>query len=230
MNINKISKKAAQASLIILAKVASFFKVSYIVGSHMAFFSATSVMMPLCGAFGGLRLSVAIVTFGLLSKFAMGSGLLSFKYLAYHIPGLFAALYFASPSLMIRIILPLVCMGLFVIHPVGGQAWAYTLFWLIPVGVNLITIRSFFAQALASTLVAHAVGSVIWLYAQPMTPAIWLGLIPVVIAERLCNAAGATVLHSLFIVVTQKYSMWQGKSHDQTFGLHNGWQSPVGAP
>jgi hypothetical protein len=50
--------------------------------------------------------------------------------------------------------------------------------------------KSLFLQSLASTFIAHAVGSVIWVYANPMTPQMWTGLIPVVFVERMVIAAG----------------------------------------
>src|SRR2546430_1999084 len=52
-----------------------------------------------------------------------------------------------------------------------------------------------FLQALGSAFIAHAVGSVIWLYTVGMTPAAWLGLIPVVFVERMLCAAGMTVAY-----------------------------------
>ena len=81
------------------------------------------------------------------------------------------------------------------LHPVGGQAWLYSMLWVIPVAMYLMGSTYLFAQSLSATFVAHAVGSVLWLYAVPMTPQIWLGLIPVVLLERLAIAGGMTVLH-----------------------------------
>ncbi len=45
-------------------------------------------------------------------------------------------------------------------------------------------------HALASTFIAHAVGSVIWLYTVPMVASAWLALIPIVACERLLYTAG----------------------------------------
>jgi hypothetical protein len=86
-------------------------------------------------------------------------------------------------------------MALFIIHPVGLLASAYSLYWLIPVGCYFIARTSIFSAALASTFIAHAVGSVMWLYLQPTTAQYWLTLIPVVAAERLIFASAATVLY-----------------------------------
>lgn len=86
-------------------------------------------------------------------------------------------------------------MGAFIVHPVGGAAWAYSLYWLIPVALYMIRKESLFLTALGSTFTAHAVGSVIWIYANPMTPQTWLALIPVVFIERLVFASGMVVAY-----------------------------------
>lgn len=230
MKKNIISKKTCVSLFAILAQGAKFFKMSLIVGSHMAFFSASSIIIPLCGIFGGFFTSFAVFALGLSYKLLLSTSAFSFKYLAYHIPGLFAALYLASGSLWIRAFVPLVCMIAFIAHPVGGAAWVYSLYWLVPVVICVLKKQHFFLSALGSTLVAHAVGSVIWIYADPMTSATWLGLIPVVFVERMVYAIGMVAVYRLICVIMKKYSVWWGGVHGQTFGLHNGWQSPVGTP
>ena len=80
-----------------------------------------------------------------------------------------------------QILVPVLCMALFGLHPVGSQAFAYTLYWLIPVTLYIMSslvnvlprfqqFTPIFLQALSSTFIAHAVGSVIWLYTVGMTP------------------------------------------------------------
>jgi hypothetical protein len=44
--------------------------------------------------------------------------------------------------------------------------------------------KNLFLNSLGATFTSHAVGSVIYLYAFGLTPAIWLSLIPVVFLER----------------------------------------------
>lgn len=177
-----------------LVKVSSFLKVSFIVGSWAAFFSATSIATPLVGAFTGIGGTIVVFALSMIVRLLI-SGTMPFIFLAYHIPGLCASAYFASSSVAIRMGIPLLSMALFIAHPVGGQAWAYTLYWLIPVALYFIRKDSLFITALGSTFTAHAVGSVIWLYANPMTPGAWLALIPVVLVERLIFASGMVVLY-----------------------------------
>ena len=86
-------------------------------------------------------------------------------------------------------------MVAFIAHPVGAQAWVYSLYWLIPVVLYFLRKESLFLTALGSTFTAHAVGSVIWIYANPMTPQAWLVLIPVVFIERFVFASGMVVAY-----------------------------------
>lgn len=98
----------------------------------------------------------------------------------------------------INAFLPAICMAIFMLHPTAHGAWPYALYWLIPIviyasnhtGNNLLI-------ALQSTFVAHAVGSIMWLFLVPMTPAQWLALIPVVALERLSIAVIAAGLFTL---------------------------------
>lgn len=125
-------------------------------------------------------------------------------------PMLFAAYYFAKGKNPLGIGLPLVCMGLFVMHPVGGQAWVYSLYWLIPV-IAVFLPQRLFLRSLGATFTAHAVGSVVWLYAFQTTPAFWVALIPVVAFERLMFASGITVsyatLNTLLAKVESRFEL-----------------------
>lgn len=123
------------------------------------------------------------------------------------VPTLCAAQYWRSGAL-VRLWLPLLCMALFAVHPVGGQAWVYSLYWLIPVAIYLSSSRSFFMHALACTFVQHAVGSVFYLYCLPSAPALWYGLLPVVALERLVSASGMV---SVAWVVQRCARMYQGR-------------------
>ena len=114
-----------------------------------------------------------------------------------YLPTLCAAWYWNMPNKIMRLFLPIVCMVAFMFHPIGGQAWVYALYWLIPITIYFLPYQSFFAQALAATFIQHAVGSVIWLYFVSSTPALWYSLLPVVIVERLVFASGMAVVVKL---------------------------------
>ena len=115
----------------------------------------------------------------------------------FYFPTLAAALFWSSTYQALLAFVSLGCMALFWLHPVGWQAFPYALYWCIPVIVWLFNKKSSFATALGSTFVAHALGSVIFLYAMPLEPAYWLALIPVVALERLGAVGLMLILHAL---------------------------------
>lgn len=192
MNIMKNSFKAASYAAIF--KLSGLLKVSFLVGSQMIWFSGVNAILPLSGAFGG------VFGAGLVFLMRQLIHLICFKtvslsFLALCIPGFCASLYFASRHIAIRLLLPIACMALFVAHPVGAQAFVYSLYWLIPVVLYFIPQQSLFFTALGSTFVAHAVGSVIWCYTVPMTPGMWMALMPIVMLERILFALGMVVAY-----------------------------------
>lgn len=180
----------------VLAKLSTLLKVSFVVGSYTAFFSLSNCLVPLMGAYTNLSAVISFGLLGMIIRYVMGS-LAFFKIAAFYVPGIFAGLAWITAYRSIQLFVPALCMVLFIAHPVGGAAWMYTLYWLIPMAIYMSNRQSIFAQALASTLVAHAVGATIWLYADPLNPTIWLGLIPVVAYERLLFALGMTIAHAV---------------------------------
>ncbi len=179
--------------------VASFCKVSFIVGSHNIFFSGVNAVYPLLGLWGG-SVSVVAMIVRFVARYAIGASF-SLASLAFIIPGIFVSLYMTYNHWAIRLLVPVVSMILFIAHPVGFYAAPYALFWLVPIGIYLFGLQSLSARLLASTFVGHAVGSVIWLYTVPMAASAWLALIPVVCAERVIFAATAFVLHAVVMSV-----------------------------
>ncbi len=206
-------------SFSILLLVASFFKVSFIFGSKMAFFSGVEILSPLSGALGGMSFAIPLL---LCRSFV--NQVNPFLFLIRHIPGLFGAWYWASHSPIVRLFTPLACMALFLVHPVGAQAYAYSFFWVIPVMLYMLNFQGAFAQALGSTFVVHAVGSIIWLYTVPMTAIQWWSLIPVVIIERLVFAGIQTGVFQLYkqgIILLNQYNLYHTirKQLVRTFSL-----------
>lgn len=183
-----------------IAKISSFIKVSLILGSYTAYFSAINMVMPVAGAWCGLTGSTMVAIIGFLIRFISCGFVLPLHILAYHIPGLFGAYYFATRSGLIRLAVPLLCMGLFLLHPVGLQSWGYAMYWWIPVIMYAIDKKSLWFDALGSTFVVHAVGSVIWIYTVESTASMWLTLIPIVALER--------ILFTLGIVIFQRSLVW----------------------
>jgi hypothetical protein len=211
---NLLSPNQNALASLILFKLSSCAKISIILGSNLAFFSATSIMMPLSGAFAGIQGAFAASAAILILKIITSKALFSAHFLAFYIPGFFASLYWATPSRWLRAIPALIAIPLFIAHPIGSQAALYSLFWLIPVATLLFFNQSLFARALGSTVTAHAVGSVIWLYTIPMAPDQWLMLIPVVIVERLLFASGMVIAYKVCAYLLSLSSFRSGRPFD----------------
>lgn len=196
-------------AITIAAKCASWFGINYVMGSSVclfgtsvwAFFSASSMIKPLSGAFGGPLAAVFSCALGLsISVFVKHT--ICWEIFALHIPGLCAALYWTGNSILsrsINAIVPIICMALFIAHPVGSHAFVYSLWWCIPVLFSFYAHKSVLLRAVGSTAVAHAVGSVMWLYlVNPMTPSAWIALIPVSLAERLIFSCGMVCAYYVY--------------------------------
>lgn len=181
----------------LISRLAALFKVSFMVGSYAVFFSAANCVGPLAGAFCGMGGSTMLFGLAIFARMVFYGGLLPLSYLAHFIPGLCAGYYWASRSATVRLLIPMLCMALFLVHPVGGAAWLYTVYWLIPIALYVLNSDHLFLTALGSTFTAHAVGSVIWLYTVPMNAGVWLALIPEVLIERLLFATGMVMMHKL---------------------------------
>jgi len=177
-------------------KIASFWKFSFIYGASRAMFSGATATVPLVGLFGGGIVSLIIFMLLLMSRYAL-FGVSSLHILAFYLPGLFSALYFSCGNRLVRLIVPILCMILFIFHPVGGQAFVYSFFWLIPIVIYFSRSKQIFLNALASTFIAHAVGSVIWIYTVPMSVYAWYALIPIVCIERLAISSAIVILYKI---------------------------------
>lgn len=182
------------ASYAAIFKFSQLIKVSFLFGSQAIWFSGINSVLPLSGAFGGsLGASLVFVVRQLLHFFFFRT--ISLKFLVFGIPGFFASLYWSTNHIAVRLLLPLACMILFIVHPIGGQAFFYSFYWLIPVVLYFFPKKSLFLTALGSTFIAHAVGSVIWCYTVPMTATMWIALMPIVALERILFALGMVAAH-----------------------------------
>lgn len=94
--------------------------------------------------------------------------------------------------------LPLLAMMLFCAHPVGCQVFYYSWYWFIPMAVYIFAQDTLVSRALGASFIAHAVGSVVWLYTGNIPAQVWTALMPLVIVERLIIAAGMVGFVYLF--------------------------------
>jgi hypothetical protein len=188
-----MNKKISFLVSFLIISCARFIPFNYMVGSlnySMAgsFFSVSTIAAVFIGKYSSWwSLLLFFVTFKKLtfSKFIY--------FASNRIPLLGAACSYSKPNIIISVMFPLVCMFLFIIHPVGFLAWPYATYWLIPVILFLSKKENLFSRALASVFVAHAIGSVIWIYTHDMSATTWLALIPVVAYERIVMASTITV-------------------------------------
>jgi len=165
----------------ILGLLAFQIVVSPIIGSGQNF-----TLFEFLGPIGGMFLGPI---FGAVSVFFVRV----FNIIAFHqkldiltiirfLPAMLAAVYFGLKTKKTAIIFP-ICIALFLLNPIGRQAWAYSLIWLIPFMATFFK-KKLILNSLGATFTAHAVGSVIFLYAFGLTPAVWVSLIPIVLIER----------------------------------------------
>lgn len=167
--------------------LAHLIPISYIVGSYASFFSLTTIVAVLVGKYSFL--------WNILLFFTMCKKITFFELLYCVIkrtPLFFAAWTYKTSSMIVSVLIPLVCVFLFIMHPIGFVAWPYAMYWFIPIAIYFSQQESVFAKAFASVFVAHAVGSVIWIYTHQMAAEMWLALIPVVAIERVLMATTIT--------------------------------------
>lgn len=168
-----------------------------IMGSNVSF-TLFDFFAPIAGGFLG-------PVFGIASVFAVEVINLFIKHTPLTtdsvirlFPTLFAVLYFAYVSKKKfsgkwLLIIPVLCILAFIAHPIGRQVPYYALmFWSIPV-IAYFKKDNLFIKSLGATFMAHAVGGAAWIWAFNLPAAVWKGLIPVVIAERLLFATGIAV-------------------------------------
>lgn len=195
-----------------------------IVGAQ-AKFTLFDFFGPLAGGFLGSAIgAVSVLLIQIANFFAHGASLDAVTLIRFF-PMLFAVIYFSRRSRLILLIPAFALIG-FVVHPIGRSAFAYSLFWLIP--LLCWPLRRFpAARALGSTFTAHAVGSVAFLYVFKLPAAVWLGLIPVVFKERFIFAAGILVMYLVFEgvlkLVAKKWpslNLWpvQPRLHNKEYG------------
>lgn len=182
----------------LLLVISSKLPISFVWGSYKFSFTALTAILPLLGTFYGLGHSLLFTSLLFTGKFILLGSSITFG-----IPTLFATASMAVQTtksskvlnFTLHVLLPSACMMLFTFHPIGRHASVYSWYWLIPIGIYMTSSRSFFLSALSSTFIAHAVGSIIWLYSVPMTAEQWLGLLPIVAIERITFTCLTSLLY-----------------------------------
>ena len=184
-NDNKFKYKIPELVLTLsLAALSKLVAISFVVGSIRTFFSAVNVMGPLTVVFGGLPGGA----FFLLLNVALGAKI-TFLLAGTGLPNFLAGCYWRSESKLFKMAVPLTCMALFWTKTWGTIAAPYALLWLVSIIIALLEIENILGKALGATFVAHAVGSVIWLYFAQVTNVQWFALWPIALGERILLAS-----------------------------------------
>lgn len=206
----KITKKSFLflVLFIVLGFIAIQIPLVNIVGSSRSF-TVLELFGPSAGMLAGPIVgAVAVLVVKIIEAVRLGTQLdIAHILLFFTMP--LAALYFGSKSKLVAII-PLTCIVLFVIHPIGRTVWFFSLYWLIPV-VALFWKKHLILNSLGSTFTAHAVGGAIFLYAFELPAPVWLGLIPQVALERGFFAVGIwvsyLVLNNVLNLVVKRFKL-----------------------
>lgn len=106
-------------------------------------------------------------------------------------PTLFAVLYFAKKR-TVNILIPILAIIIFNLHPIGRSSWQYSMFWLIPIAAHFFR-KNLFVRSLGATFTAHAVGGALWVWTFSLSREMWLALIPQTAMERTLIAAGISI-------------------------------------
>jgi hypothetical protein len=223
-------KKLSYFPILVMILFAKFVPFNWIVGSYRCAFSLTTIFAPVMAKqFGFGWISLFFISKNWFSFAAMpGVACLSLEPLAnsgsvasgshvffsclllsllHRTPLLFASFAYRTRHWFTSIFLPALCMLLFVSDAVGSVAWCYSLYWVIPMILYFVK-NSLLTRALGASFVAHSVGSVIWLYTGNISAEIWIGLIPIVVCERLLMTAGMLAL-DMAITHVRAAQPWQ---------------------
>lgn len=205
---------------VILGLIALQIKLSNLAGSRVSF-TAFDAFGPTAGAFlGPLGGAAAVLLMQVFNFLLHGAVVVDVGTYVRFIPPIFAAIYFSRKS-KYNVLIPILAIISFNIDPVGRSVWYYSAYWLIPIVCYFWQDQSILAKSLGATFMAHAVGGAIWIHVFSLPKAVWVGLIPVVAAERLLFALGIAltyvVLNNLLNVLVRKKFLPEGLPINQKY-------------
>lgn len=177
---------------ILMICIARLIPLSWIIGSHCTTFSLSTIFAPIIGYHVGLAwVFLFLIPLKSLTVASLG------WHVVQRLPLLCSSYVYQKQHPLSWIGIPLLCLILFLLHPTGAQAWGYPIYWFIPMMLYFVP-QTIWSRALACVLVAHAVGSVIWLYGASIPVQIWWTLIPIVACERLFMMLGIVLSEQIF--------------------------------
>ena len=153
-------------------------------------FTVYDAFAPIAGAFiGSIPGVIAVFLMQFFNFLTRGAHIEDAGTIIRFFPTLFAVLYFAKKG-KFNLIVPIIAIIAFVVHPIGRTVWYFALFWVIPIVAYFFREKFLLARALDSTFTAHAVGGALWIWTFSLPAPVWISLIPVVIAERFLLTLG----------------------------------------
>ncbi|MBW2977191.1 hypothetical protein KY347_07150 [Candidatus Woesearchaeota archaeon] len=210
MNAKKIFTKKRLvfvALFVVFAFFAQRINFSPLIGADNQNFTLFQFFGPIAGAFLGSIFGVIAVLFAEAVNFFVVGKEATWINIFRLAPMLFAVYYFGSKKRNLNIIAPSAAIILFVLHPVGRQAWVYSLFWTVPIIARLLPSKYAYSvplRSLGATLTAHSVGSALFIWSIPTDPGMWITLIPITAFERLMFALGIGISYVGFNAVLDK--------------------------
>ncbi len=178
----------------IILKLSQFIKLSIIAAPYwLGSFSLSQFIMPISGLILTNKGMLAIFILQALWKILTIKSLTLITMLyciSYHIPNFLGAVYMSSSDIILKSSILLASAGLFVIHPIGTQIPLYTLYWVLPLALAIFKTDNLYLKSLATTLTAHAVGTVIHIYTFQTDVAFWTNLAKIIWIERLIFSLG----------------------------------------
>ena len=196
-------QKITEFIFVCIATLVAFFPFNFIVGSKFAWFSCATMAIPAVG----FHYSLVYVIFYIFTKSLCSSKLFCLLFLK-KMPLICSTLALRKRNAILCVVLPIVAMILFCAHPIGYEACYYSWYWFIPMIIYGFVPDSFISRAISASFVAHAVGSVIWLYKGTIPASVWIELLPIVAIERVIIAAGMVgfvyIFQAISVYISQK--------------------------
>ncbi|MBI4454199.1 hypothetical protein HY636_06145 [Candidatus Woesearchaeota archaeon] len=194
-----------------LVFIGSRINFSPLVGANNQFFTLFQFFGPIAGAFLGPIFGAVSVLGSEIADYLIAGKAFTLINVIRLTPMLFAAYYFGRKynitSKIAAIVVPLIAIFAFVMHPVGRTVWFFSLYWTIPIIIVLLPEKyshHFSLKSLGATFTAHSVGGAAWIWAIPMTAEQWIALIPVVAFERTLFALGIAGSYLIMNTVLDK--------------------------
>lgn len=210
MQQETIRKTAFFIGFSVLGFLALQIPLTQLAGSSVKF-TVFDAFGPTAGAFlGALPGAVAVLLMQATNFIAQGADWSDTGTFIRLLPMMMAAVYFAR-KMPLNVIVPVLAIISFIANPVGREVWYFSLFWTIPIIAYFFQEKYLVARALGATFAAHSVGGALWIWLVPLPAAVWIGLIPVVIMERLLFAVGIMVsylvLNNAFAFLNKKIEL-----------------------